>query len=90
MNYITTTDLRTKSVELVNSLRKGEPVTLIHRSKIVGVIKPVKEEPQPLTGLDAKKLQQLATKLNLHKFSYKEREKRYRKHLMEKYGQDLS
>jgi len=90
MNYITTTDLRTKSSQLVNSLIKGEPVTLIHRSKIVGVINPAKEEPQPLTKSDIHSIQKTAESMNLPKLSYLEREKRYHKHLIEKYGKDLS
>ncbi|MBI4066805.1 hypothetical protein HY407_00325 [Candidatus Gottesmanbacteria bacterium] len=89
MNYITTTQLRTKSSELVETLKKGGSVSLIHRSKVVAEIRP-KNEPKPLTKFDIKKLQKLAEKLNLPKTSYKEREKRYRNHLTEKYGKGLS
>lgn len=42
-----------------------------------------------MTKLDAKKLIRLAKKMNLPKLSYKEREKRYREHMMEKYGKYL-
>ena len=48
MQTITTTQLRTKSSELIKSLEKGDSISLIHRSKIVGVIKP-KAEPKALT-----------------------------------------
>ncbi len=89
MQYITTTDLRTKSSELVNSLSKGEVVSLVHRSKIIGEIKP-KHEVKALTKADIQKLKKLAFELNLPKISYKQRAKIYRKHLSEKYGQDLS
>ena len=85
MNYITTTDLRTKSSELIETLKKGASVSLIHRSKIIGEIKP-KYEAKPF---DAKKFKKLTDKLNLPKTSYAQREKIYRKHLMEKYGKDL-
>lgn len=86
MNYITTTDLRTKSSELIETLKKGGSVYLIHRSKVVGEIKP-RYDAKPF---DAKKFKTLVDKLNLPKTSYAQREKIYRKHLMEKYGQGLS
>lgn len=89
MQYITTTDLRTKSSELVNSLSKGEVVSLVHRSKIIGEIKP-KRELKPITKADIRQLKNLAFELNLPEISYKQREKIYRKHLTEKYGQNLS
>lgn len=89
MNYITTTGLRTQSSKLVKSLSEGQTVSLLHRSKIIGEIKP-KKEMKPLTKDDIKQLKKLAEDLNLPKTSYKQREKIYRKHLMEKYGKDLS
>lgn len=90
MSFITTTDLRTKSSDLVKSLKEGKSVSIIHRSKIIGVIKPAKEEPKALTRTDINKIKEIAKKLNLPKMSYKEREEGYRKHLTEKYGKDLS
>lgn len=89
MDFITTTNLRTQSSDLVDTLKNGGVVSLIHRSKIVGVIKP-KKEPKALTKMGIAKLQKLAQELNLPKLSYKERERRYRKHLVEKYGKGLS
>ncbi len=89
MDYITTTNLRTQSSKLVDTLKKGGTVSLIHRSKVIGVIKPEKE-PKVMTRANIDKLKKLAEELNLPKTSYKEREKRYRKHLMEKYGKGLS
>lgn len=89
MQVITTTELRTKSKELVKTLQEGRSVDLIHRSRVVGRVKPLMEA-KPLTGKDIEKIKDLARKLNLPKLSYKERERRYRKHLMEKYGQGLS
>lgn len=89
MNYITTTDLRTKSKELVKALAEGQSVDLIHRSKVVAKIRP-SYEASPLTEEAIATLKKLARKLNLPKLSYKERERRYRKHLMEKYGKGLS
>jgi len=87
MKFVTTTDLRTKSSNLVDSLKRGESVSLIHRSKIVGVIKPAKEEPKKF---DAKRFARLVTALNLPLTTYAEREKRYREHLMKKYGKGIS
>lgn len=89
MQVITTTELRTKSKELVKNLLEGHSVDLIHRSKVVGRVKPL-PAAKPLTREGIKTLKDLARKLNLPKLSYKERERRYRKHLMEKYGQGLS
>lgn len=86
MKYITTTDLRTKSSELVDSLKRGESIELIHRSKVIGEIRPKKE----VKPFDVKALKRLARSLNLPKTTYAQRERIYRKHLMEKYGKGLS
>ena len=87
MDYITTTNLRTQSPELIGSLKRGESVSLIHRSKIVGVISPAKEEPKKF---DSKRFSKLVKALNLPPTTYAEREKKYREHLMKKYGKGIS
>ena len=87
MNYITTTELRTKSSSLVRSLFAGESIQLMHRSRIIGEIRPKRMEGKPF---DAKKVLELAKKMNLPKLTYTQREKIYRKHLEEKYGRNLS
>lgn len=89
MNYITTTQLRTKSSQLVNALKNGASIALVHRSKIIGEIIP-KKETKPLSRKDIEELKRLAKELNLPKTSYKQRERLYRKHLVEKYGKGLS
>ena len=89
MQFITTTELRTKSKELVRTLKEGRPVELIHRSQVVGEIKP-KDPKKPFTIKDIKQLQRLSEAMNLSKLSYKARDKRLRKILTEKYGQDIS
>ncbi|MEK7581658.1 MAG: hypothetical protein AAB512_05240 [Patescibacteria group bacterium] len=89
MEYITTTDLRTKSSQLIQSLKNGTKVSLIHRSKVVGIIEP-KKEPKVLTHAGIEKLKKLAHQLNLPKTTYKQREKIYREHLMKKYGKGIS
>ena len=87
MEYITTTNLRTKTSQLVNSLKKGARISLVHRSKVVGVIEPTREEPKKF---DVEGFKRLVKKLNLPHLSYAERERRYRAHLMKKYGKSLS
>jgi len=89
MEYITTTQLRTISSQLVNSLKKGNYVSLVHRSKIIGEIKP-KKRLKTITEKDIRDLKNLAKQLNLPKLSYRERERIYRKHLMERYGKGIS
>ena len=87
MEYISTTGLRTKSAQLVQSLKKGTRVSLIHRSKVIGVIEPATDQ---LKKFDAEKFKKLVKKLNLPKTTYAQREKIYRAHLMKKYGKGLS
>lgn len=69
MQYITTTELRTKSSKLIETLREGKSVNLIHRSKVVGKVQPV-QEPKPLTREDIEEIKRLAKDLNLPKLSY--------------------
>ena len=88
MNYITTTQLRTQSSDLIANLKAGRSIGLIHRSKIVATISPTTDNPPKL--FNAKRFGKLVDELNLPKTTYAERERRYRKHLMEKYGQGLS
>lgn len=87
MQVITTTELRTKSKQLVKTLKEGGRLSLIHRSRLIGEIMPV-QEPKPFDPdafnkfLDSMKPKRLIPK--------KDREKVYRKHLEEKYGKSLS
>lgn len=87
MQVITTTELRTKSKQLVKTLKEGGRLSLIHRSRLIGEIMPV-QEPKPFDPdafnkfLDSIKPKRLIPK--------KDREKVYRKHLEEKYGKSLS
>lgn len=89
MDTITTTNLRTQSSLLVNTLKKGGVVSLIHRSKVVGLIKPQKEA-KTLTKTDIKQIRDIAQNLDLPKMSYEKRELLYRKQLIDKYGKGLS
>ena len=87
MNYITTTDLRTQSSKLVQSLKEGKKISLVHRSRVIGVIEPSHEEPKKF---DAVKFKQFVKDLNLSRTTYAQREKKYRAYMMKKYGKDIS
>lgn len=87
MNLITATELRTKSKELIDTLLSGRSVDIIHRSRIVGVIKPKKVEEKVF---DAQRFLKLVKQINFPRLSVKERERRYRQHLERKYGKNLS
>lgn len=86
MNYITTTELRTRSSELIDFLLAGETVNLIHRSSIVGTIVPVEEEVGNLTKEDIRKIAQTLILLNLPTTTLSKRAKNYHLHLKKKYG----
>ncbi|MEK7592413.1 MAG: hypothetical protein AAB508_03380 [Patescibacteria group bacterium] len=90
MNLITTTELRTRTSELIKALLAGESVDLIHRSQILGEIKPKKYQSKPFTKETIERLASITKKMNLPKLTDKQIETRYRKHLMEKYGKGLS
>ncbi len=89
MDTITTNNLRTQSSQLVDTLKKGGTVSLIHRSKVIGLIKPQKEI-KAFTKTDIKQIREVAKNLHLPKISYEDREKIYKKQLVDKYGKDIS
>lgn len=87
MQYITTTELRTKSSKVVRTLKSGGNLRLIHRSKVIGDITP-SYEPKPF---NPQAFEKFLAKLKPKKLvSRKERDRIYRKHLEDKYGKDLS
>ena len=85
MDYITTTELRTKTKQLLLALKSGKSVKLLHRSKVLGEISPDKnaETPKPF---DVKAFRKALEGFDLEQTTEQEREHRYRKHLEEKYG----
>lgn len=88
MDYITTTELRTKAPKLKDALAKNNKVYLVDRSKIIGVISPVKPEPKIVTK---EQLQRLSSLLSSGKnYTYEERDFLRRKHMEEKYGKSVS
>ncbi len=86
MNYITTTDLRTKSSELIETLKRGQSVDLIHRSKVVGEIKPKIYDPKPF---DPDKFLKIVAKLNFPKLTPRQIEARYRAAMIKKHGKSI-
>lgn len=83
MQYITTTDLRTKSKELVMILQAGQSVDLVHRSKVVGEIKPKIYDPKPF---DSDKFIKVIERLNFPKLTFRQIDARYRAAMMKKHG----
>jgi antitoxin (DNA-binding transcriptional repressor) of toxin-antitoxin stability system len=88
MNYITTTNLRTQSSQLVDSLKQGKRISLVHRSQVIGEISPVKKDAK---SFDIKKFRTFVKPpQKVGSLSYQKRARLYRKHLEEKHGKDLS
>lgn len=89
MNYITTTDLRTQSSALVDALKKGVSVSLIHRSQIVGTITPIRTAPTPLRDVGG--FIALLKKIRPAKhYSHQKREQLYRRELAKRHGKHIS
>jgi hypothetical protein len=87
MQFITTTELRTKSKELIKLLQEGRSVDLIHRSKVVGEIKPKIQDPKPF---NPERFAKIVDKLNFPPLTLRQIETRYRKAMKKKHGQNLS
>lgn len=83
MQTITTTELRTKSKKLVEILRGGRSVDLIHRSQVVGEIRPKIYDPKPF---NSDKFIKVIERLNFPKLTLKQIEARYRAAMMKKHG----
>ena len=89
MNYLSTTDLRTKTAKLRDSLKKGESTYILHRSKVIGVIEPYENMTKVFTLEKLRKLHKAFPPAKIH-YTYEQREKIWAKHLMEKYGKSVS
>lgn len=88
MEYITTTNLRTQSSKLVETLKKGGSVSLIHRSKVIGEIKPKLIEAAPI---EIESFREFLKSIKPRKLiPRKDREKVYRANLEKKYGKSIS
>lgn len=90
MDIVTSTQLRTQTPQVIETLLHGGTIDLVHRSKIVGEIRPKEKKEKIMTKKSIQRLLELAKKMNLPKLSYKQREENYRKHIMEKYGKGIS
>lgn len=86
MNLITSTELRTKTPQVIDILLAGGSVDLIHRSRIVGEIRPKKSEGKVF---NAKRFLKIIERLNLPHLSYAEREKKYREAMERKHGKTV-
>lgn len=85
MNYITSTELRTKTSEVMRTLQNGGSIRLIHKSKVIGEITPT---PSPVKPFDSEKFLLALKGLKPKKLiPRKDRDKIYRKHLEEKLSQ---
>ena len=87
MEYITTTELRTQSPRLINSLKKGYNVSLIYRSRVIGEIKPKQETVKTFSS---RRVGKIVNKMNLTPIPQKERKRIYEQRLREKYGKNIS
>lgn len=88
MEYITTTQLRTRSSQLVNSISKGNTVSLVHRSKVIGRIVP--DNNAAIKTINAKSLAEKVDKLGLPKLTLEEIDRRYRIAMIKKHGKGIS
>lgn len=88
MQYITFTELRTKSHNLAKALEKGAEIKLVRKSKIVGRIIP--DNSTVVRTINAKKLQAKIDRLDLPSLTIKEIDRRYRIAMIKKHGQGLS
>lgn len=88
MNYLTTTGLRTQSSQLINSLKQGKKISLVHRSQVIGEISPIHTS---IKAFDVKKFREfIKMPEDKNSLSYQKRERIYREHLEKKYGKNFS
>lgn len=91
MQTITTTELRTKSKSLVESLIAGKSVQLIHRSQVIGEIHPKEQVRKKITTKDITELSKLLSVIKPTKVLPKnQRGKVYRQNLQKKHGLSVS
>lgn len=84
---MTTTNLRTKTTQLVSALKKNNRISLIHRSKIVAIIQPVQTSGKPF---DARLFAHYLKEVKLVPTSPKLRKIIYQARLNKKYGKNIS
>ena len=88
MHQITATELRIKTKELFESLESGEAVDLIKGSRILGVALPKNQGKEKVFNLNNLRSDLRGIKLEV--LPYKERERRYREYMENRYVKNLS
>ncbi len=88
MNYITTTQLRTDTPELLSTLQAGKTTHLLHRSKVVAVITPINQSAPKI--FDGEKYLEETKGMVTKKYTQEQRDKNYHNYLMGKYGKNIS
>ncbi|MCJ7740181.1 hypothetical protein MUP32_02565 [Candidatus Microgenomates bacterium] len=86
--FITTTELREQSSKLVASLMAGENLSLVYRSKIIGLIRPMTAKSKVIENLT--EFRKAVLSLQPAKpISYDKRRQLYRDYLKKRHGQNL-
>ena len=88
MNVITATEIRTKMPDVIATLLAGGSIDLVHRSRIVGEIRPKRTAPAKVVS--ARQLDAKIKKLGFPKLTPKEIDRRYRIAMVKKHGQGFS
>lgn len=88
MNYITTTQLRTQTTDLLSALHDGQTVDLIHRSQVVGEIRQKRVVKTKL--FSSKRMEKIVNDLNLKPMTLEQIEKNYRDYMTKRHGQGIS
>lgn len=88
-HFVTTTQLREQSSKIIAKLISGENITLIHRSKMVGVIKPLISNTRGIDDIKGFKRTLLALKSEIV-IPLEKRRKIYSDYLKKRYGKNLS
>ena len=88
MNYITTTQLRTETPDLIEDLMYGQSIDLIHRSQVIGEIRPKKVVKPKLFNAD--RMAKIVEEFNLPRLTEAQREKNYREAMVKKHGKYIS
>ncbi len=87
MEFITTTQLRTMSPQILNQLSLGRSIRLIHRSRFVGIIQPAPKNYSKT--INAQTSQKKIDDLSLPLLTLKEIDRRYRIAMTKKHGKYL-
>jgi len=90
MEYISTTDLRTKSSQIIKTLKKGYSIKLIYRSQVVGNITPQKSFSNEKPAIQLHDIYDDLVKIIPSATKRADWKKLYHKELQHKYGKNFS